>query len=146
MEELVDAIAIRLDCATPFDPKDRMPQPKEIALHCSSLAKLVVSTRSSKKITELHLAHYTVREYLPSARCPYADDLEESTARASIAITCMSYIRRMELAMDPDAYERLGLALDRPSDRIYPGAYGLLSYMEVEVAYPLLSYGSTQLM
>jgi hypothetical protein len=142
VEELVDVITIRLDCAAPFDPKDRIPQPKEIALYCSSLAKLVVSTKSSEKIAELHLAHYTVREYLVSAHCPYADDLEESAARASIANTCMSYIRRLGLTSDPRGHVWTRLPLDRPSDHMYPGAHGPLCYDEVKAAYPLLSYGS----
>ncbi|KAF9638979.1 nacht and ankyrin domain protein [Lasiodiplodia theobromae] len=99
VEELVDAIAVNLDKPTPsFDPLDRMPEPTEIARYCSSLTKFVV--KEDDQTTELHLAHFSVKEYLVSSP-EHSQDFNEMMARTLIAKVCLSYLRHVE----PDLHD-----------------------------------------
>ncbi|KAF2135962.1 uncharacterized protein K452DRAFT_322729 [Aplosporella prunicola CBS 121167] len=89
IEEAVDAIAVNIEGGKGFDPKNRMPRPREISRYCSTLVVVVArqSPEDGDAITELQLAHFSVKEYLTSKRLDQsvAKDLEETTARASIA-------------------------------------------------------------
>ncbi|KAF2135059.1 uncharacterized protein K452DRAFT_112047, partial [Aplosporella prunicola CBS 121167] len=97
IEEAVDAIAVDIKGGKGFDPKNRMLIPREISRYCSTLV-VVVARKSLKDdmeaITELQLAHFSVKEYLTSNRLDQsvAKDLEETAARASIGIVCLTYL------------------------------------------------------
>lgn len=94
VEELVDAIAVNLHKPIPsFDPLDRMPEPTEIARYCSSLTKFVI--KEDDQTTELHLAHFSVKEYLVSSP-EHSQDFNEMIARTLIAKVCLSYLRQVE--------------------------------------------------
>lgn len=98
VEELIDAIAVRLEKPICFDPIDRMPEPKEIARYCSSLTKFVAKNgaEDDELKKELHLAHFSVKEYLASS----SERFNETAARASIAKVCISYLRHVDPKMD----------------------------------------------
>ncbi|KAF2135060.1 uncharacterized protein K452DRAFT_314243, partial [Aplosporella prunicola CBS 121167] len=116
IEEAVDAIAVDVKGGKGFDPKNRMPEPREISRYCSTL--VVVVARQSPKddgeaITELQLAHFSVKEYLTSNRLDQsvAEDLEETTARASIAKVCLTYLLGLNQSLPTREIRRLfGLA------------------------------------
>ncbi|KAH8678369.1 ankyrin repeat protein [Xylariales sp. PMI_506] len=108
IDEAVDVIAVDITSRPRFDPENRIPVPAEISRYCSSLVVIVTRKRSfddddywsvekEKPITEIQLAHFSVKEYLTSDRLresvanDFEKDFEESTARASIAEVCLSY-------------------------------------------------------
>jgi hypothetical protein len=82
LEEMVDAIAVRLDKSPSFDASNRMPEPRDLLRICSSLVVLVrrplhedddyesdntTDDQAGKnEVAELRLAHYSVKEYLVS--------------------------------------------------------------------------------
>ncbi|KAH6952507.1 hypothetical protein BKA56DRAFT_681973 [Ilyonectria sp. MPI-CAGE-AT-0026] len=116
LEEAVDALVVDLTKKPRFNKEDLMPDPHEISRYCSSLVVIVNRkvfndyTWRQEDITEVQLAHFSVKEYLTSGRLeqtihedpennPYrvssakfAKGLDETTARASIAQTCLAYL------------------------------------------------------
>ena len=111
IDEAVDTIAVDIEGDQYFSPKYRMPVPQEISRYCSSLVVMVSATghtydeddshdEDDERI-ELQLAHFSVKEYLTSNRLDsgFAQDFQETTARASIAKVCLAYL----LHFDQDA-------------------------------------------
>ncbi|KAK1984922.1 LOW QUALITY PROTEIN: pfs domain-containing protein [Colletotrichum cereale] len=96
IEEAVDVITVVTTNKPRFNTKNRMPQPEEISIYCSSLVAVV--TRASKngenEVKELQLAHFSVKEYLISDRLEQniSGAFKELLARASIAEVCLSYL------------------------------------------------------
>lgn len=101
LEEAVDCIAVDTS-AQRFDPDDRIPVPEEISRYCSSLVVIVKRIRTIdeaeavKTVTEIRLAHYSVKEYLVSNRLPpkMSRDLDMKRARETIANVCLTYMLR----------------------------------------------------
>jgi ankyrin repeat protein len=98
IEEAVDAIAVCTERDPWFDPRDRMPEPKEISRYCSALVVVVprkVNQYNQDKIVmELELAHFSVKEYLKSNRLEkgFTHCFQEIAAKASIATVCLAYL------------------------------------------------------
>lgn len=92
MEELVDVIAVLPGQRPGFIREHRMPIPEEIFLYCTSLVTRVRNGPGSS--TWIHLAHFSVQEYLTSDRLPegMAKPLEERSAKASVVKVCLSYL------------------------------------------------------
>ncbi|KAI1414950.1 hypothetical protein F5Y13DRAFT_178439 [Hypoxylon sp. FL1857] len=108
VNELVDAIAVDVGGQPAFDPRNRMPEPKEIASYCSSLVlveeKMERAWDSETKdyIQQyVRLAHYSVKEYLTSNRLnnDIAKYLSETNARTSIAEVCLTYLIHLDPAI-----------------------------------------------
>ncbi|KAI0446128.1 ankyrin repeat protein [Xylaria telfairii] len=96
IEEAVDAITVDTDSQL-FDPEVRIPVPKEISRYCSSL--VVVADRKGNQnepstVTEIRLAHFSVKEYLVSDNLEpgIAPDFQLSTAKASLSKVCLIYL------------------------------------------------------
>jgi hypothetical protein len=91
-----------------FSPKYRMPDPREISVYCSSLMVIVSVTGNSHneddKRIELQLAHFSVKEYLTSNRLDsdVAQKFWETSARASIAKVCLTYLLHFEQDISPE--------------------------------------------
>ncbi|KAK1641297.1 hypothetical protein BDP81DRAFT_131052 [Colletotrichum phormii] len=119
IEEAVDVITVVTKNKPRFDAKNRMPQPDEISIYCSSL--VVVVTRGGNdeqyEVRELQLAHFSVKEYLVSDRLErnMFEAFAEPLARASIVEVCLAYL----------------LELDHS-----------LSLLEVRQSYPLAQYSA----
>lgn len=112
INEAVDAIAVETDRKPYFETRNRITFPDEILRYCSSLVTLV------KK--ELQLAHFSVKEYLTSTRLEnsFAKDLEETTARTSLAMICLAYL--LELPDDiPTSKIRQSFPLARYAARYW---------------------------
>lgn len=96
LDEAVDAIATPIDGRRPFDPRYRLQCPQEIARFCPSLVSLVGKSYSTphETVTELQLAHFSVKEYLTSGNLPelFQRHLSEPEARSSITRCCLAYI------------------------------------------------------
>ncbi|KAI4751095.1 Pfs, NACHT and ankyrin domain protein [Aureobasidium sp. EXF-3400] len=91
INELVDAIATNLDEDPAFDPRNRMPVPRDVLTLCSSL----VAVSQDRKGTEIiQLAHSSVKEYLVSDHVPSAFRplIEEAVARSYLARLCLRHL------------------------------------------------------
>ncbi|KAI4853704.1 Pfs, NACHT and ankyrin domain protein [Aureobasidium sp. EXF-8845] len=120
LEEMVDAIAVQPDAKPSFDPDNRMPEPRDILRICSSLATLVQrpfvsyidgvadidgdDSGGGRTVTELRLAHFSVKEYLISDRITlsFSSCLADRTARASIATLCLAYLSSLDHSLPLD--------------------------------------------
>ena len=96
LEEVADAIAIDPQNKPYFDTNNRMPVQTEVSCYCSSLVSIVYKESNENeygKRMELHLAHFSVKEYLLSDRIDHqlAYFFEESIAKQSMAELCVSY-------------------------------------------------------
>ncbi|KAI1085934.1 ankyrin repeat-containing domain protein [Rostrohypoxylon terebratum] len=109
LSEAVDAIAVDTLNKPYFDPKNRIEIPEDIVTCCSSLVVIIQRASSYDKyknkgygetITEVQLAHFSVKEYLTSDRLEgdISTDLLEINARGTIAETCLAYL----LSLDKD--------------------------------------------
>ncbi|POR34361.1 Ankyrin repeat domain-containing protein 50 [Tolypocladium paradoxum] len=99
IEEAVDAIAVHTDGRPRFDRRNRMPVPEEISRYCSSLVAVTRADRDrGETTTELQLAHFSVKEYLLCDRLQagFAEDFDETVARASIAQVCLAYLLELD--------------------------------------------------
>jgi hypothetical protein len=120
LEEVVDAIAVQPDARPSFDPKNRMPEPRDILRICSSLVMLVQrplvghvdgltdvdgdENGGERIVKELRLAHFSVKEYLISGRIApsFSSSLADRTARASIATLCLAYLTDLDHTLPLD--------------------------------------------
>lgn len=103
IEEAVDAIVVDTEGDQYFNPKYRMPDPREISCYCSSLVIVVSSEKHSydnnEKHVTLQLSHSSVKEYLSSNRLDdyTLRDFQEVAARLSIAKVCLAYLLHLNI-------------------------------------------------
>ncbi|CAG9955408.1 unnamed protein product [Clonostachys rosea f. rosea IK726] len=112
LEEAVDLIAVDPLSQPVFTPENRMPIPEEIIQYCSSLVVLAhKSVQSSQfitdtveQVTEIQLAHFSVKEYLLSDRLEpdLAEGLGEISAKANIVDICLSYLLTIHELCSPE--------------------------------------------
>ena len=105
IEEAIDAIVVDTKGDQYFNPKYRLPEPREILRYCSSLV-VVVSAKEhlynkDKKPVGLQLAHFSVKEYLTSNRLDnnIAQNFQEIAATASIATVCLAYLLHLNIEL-----------------------------------------------
>jgi ankyrin repeat protein len=93
INELVDAIATNLDEDPAFDPRNRMPEPRDILRLCSSLVT-ISPDGSDSGIATVQLAHFSVKGYLVSNRISkrFEFSSRETVARSHLARLCLRYI------------------------------------------------------
>ena len=101
IEEVVEVIAVDPKGDPRFDPRNRMPEPKEISRYCSSLVAVErrrTSEYDQTMVTELQLSHFSVKEYLTSNRLEkdLTPSFQEISAKASIATICLAYLLQMD--------------------------------------------------
>ena len=102
IEEAVDAIAVDTKGEQYFNPKNRMPDPQEIACYCSSLVVVVSKQGHShdggNKLVKLQLAHFSVKEYLTSGRLDknIRQVFRNEVAKSSIATVCLAYLLHLD--------------------------------------------------
>ncbi|KAI1439483.1 hypothetical protein F5Y02DRAFT_425549 [Annulohypoxylon stygium] len=103
IEEAVDAIAVEPANKPRFDPENRMPIPREISIYCSSLVLVTRRETNDQTVTEVQLAHFSVKEYLTSDRLDneIATDLSEIAARSSIAEVSLAYLLELNHSLKP---------------------------------------------
>ena len=89
LEEAIDLIAVRMNGNEgSFNPEDRMPDPSEVIGFCPSLVSLVLPTTISGG-PKLHLAHFSVKEYLLRHQ-PHG--FRNTELQIGVAETCMAYL------------------------------------------------------
>jgi ankyrin repeat protein len=102
IDEIVDAVAVGPKGERHFNPRNRMPEPREISRYCSSLV-IVVSTQNNSDDANdaeavLQLAHFSVKEYLTSSRVQteFRQVFQENTAKVAIATVCLGYLLHLD--------------------------------------------------
>jgi hypothetical protein len=106
IKEVVDAIVVDPSRDPQFDPKLRLPVPREVSKICSSLVSLVtrpvvtrqVNYNRKETVMELQLAHFSVKEYLTSDRveATFKESFTEISARRSITRACLAYLSHLD--------------------------------------------------
>jgi ankyrin repeat protein len=91
--ELVDAVMTNLDGEPTFDPKNRMPVPRDVLRLCSSLVTVSQDSRHPH-IDIVRLAHFSVKEYLVSYHVSkvFRSLIGETVARKYLTRLCLSYL------------------------------------------------------
>ncbi|KAK1961506.1 purine and uridine phosphorylase [Colletotrichum sublineola] len=92
LQECVDVIAVRVDGAQSFDPKDRLPEPTDILRFCPSLVVLMKTPGTARGGGLLQLAHFTVKEYLLHG----VEGFRGAEPSISITETCLFYLSSVE--------------------------------------------------
>jgi ankyrin repeat protein len=106
LDEAVDIIATDLTKDPSFEVRNRMRKANETLLLCSSLVSPVTRTliersTQTKERIEIHLAHFSVKEFLRSgiAELEFCEHLREDAARASIVQVCLAYLSSLKLGL-----------------------------------------------
>jgi ankyrin repeat protein len=106
LEEAVDVIATDPTRNPPFEARNRMRKANETLLLCSSLVSpvtrlLVERSSQTRERIELHLAHFSVKEFLRSGKIEstFSQQLSENVARASIVQVCLAYLSSLKLGL-----------------------------------------------
>ncbi|KAH6662712.1 ankyrin repeat-containing domain protein [Halenospora varia] len=103
IEEVAEVVAIDIKQSR-FDPENRLLEPRDLLTICSSLVTTAAVTvkddnGASNEITELRLAHFSVKEYLTSNRIRSGLDFQydmRSRAEEEIAQTSLTYLLYFE--------------------------------------------------
>ncbi|KAI4715620.1 purine and uridine phosphorylase [Aureobasidium sp. EXF-10727] len=145
LDEIVDAIAVQPHARPSFDPENRMPDPRDILKICSGLVVAVCrpykreihraftptgsifrfpdepDNDREKTVTELRLAHFSVKEYLTSNRVTssFAGCFSQKTAKASIAKICLAYLSDLDHGL-PSRKIRAQFAFSQYCARYWP--------------------------
>ncbi|THZ76160.1 hypothetical protein D6C85_02431 [Aureobasidium pullulans] len=121
IEEVVDLLAVDLDSPVGFDMENRLPNPHEMVQLCSGLVTLGPQSldpeddnvegdfftlfEASGFREEIHLAHFSVKEYLISdnvRNANYQARLIQPIAAASIASVLLTYLLCLEKEIAQD--------------------------------------------
>lgn len=88
-------IAVRIDSRPGyFDPEDRLPCPSEITRFCPSLVSIVQGSHCGQDaVEEVHLAHFSVKEYLLNYQ---VQGFLHAEASIVITQTCLAYLKSLE--------------------------------------------------
>ena len=101
IEEVAEIVAVDAEQSR-FDPENRLRDPRDVLTICSSLvttAAITAPRAASGEITELRLAHFSVKEYLTSDRIRRGLDFQydiQSSAEEEITQTCLAYLLHFE--------------------------------------------------
>jgi hypothetical protein len=117
LTEMVEILAIETEDQGGFDLEQRLPDPMDIMVVCSSLisvnpidsdednaASFDGSTNDADRI-QIQLAHFSVKEFLLSDRCASSLDFRSQVCHSIIAKSCLYYL--LHLCQDGPATEEL---------------------------------------
>jgi len=96
---MVEVLTINLDEELGFALEQRLPGPRDIITICASLVIIVPSTTKEpgrgQMVPKVHLAHFSIKEYLPSNQLPATVvshfNFDTAPAHTSIARACLLY-------------------------------------------------------
>ncbi|KAH9203372.1 ankyrin repeat-containing domain protein [Leptodontidium sp. 2 PMI_412] len=103
IEEMVEVIAIDTE-ESQLNPENRLPDPRDLLTICSSLVTTISVTvngnnGATNDITELRLAHFSVKEYLISDRIRTGTAFQydiQSRGEEEIAQSCLTYLLHLQ--------------------------------------------------
>lgn len=88
LSEIIEVLAIECGDGGGFCPDERLPDPADIMVICSSL----INCSEEADGTRIRLAHFSVKEYLLSDRCLLALEFQPPTCHMAIAEGCLHYL------------------------------------------------------
>ncbi|KAF9890721.1 hypothetical protein FE257_005587 [Aspergillus nanangensis] len=99
IDEVVDALAVDLS-GQAFDADLRLPIPEDVVKLCPGLITLVQRADDGlpgSGDVEVHLSHFSVKEYLTSDKIVdvFEGSLERAMANTSISQTCLAYLKHI---------------------------------------------------
>ena len=112
LSEMVEILAIENGDDGGFFPEERLPDPADVMVICSSLISYNYVGNDSDnsndgdlsdndlrdgsvgggRATQIQLAHFSVREYLLSDRCALRSDFQTQTCHIAMAEGCLQYL------------------------------------------------------
>lgn len=103
---MIDILAIENGVRGGFSPEERLPDPADIMVICSSLISLNAINEedhgSLRSVNQTHgpqfqvqLAHFSVKEFLLSDRCAFHLDFRSQICHSVIAESCLHYLLHM---------------------------------------------------
>ena len=104
LAEVAEVVAVGLGDEPQFDPASRLREPRSVLAICSSLVTTVTRTGISEydgheyQKGEVRLAHFSVKEYLLSARIRKGDTeyFIEKNDEGILAETCLAYLLHLQ--------------------------------------------------
>ncbi len=103
LSEIIEVLAIENGDSGGFCPDERLPDPADIMVICSSLISCSKIDKEACN-TRIRLIHFSVKEYLLSDRCPLTLDFQTPTCHIAMAEGCLHYLLYL--------YENLPLTKD----------------------------------
>ncbi|KAG8526681.1 uncharacterized protein KY384_008110 [Bacidia gigantensis] len=117
LRQLAEAMVIDNSAEPAFSPDDRFFSPESALNILSSLVSFTRSTRSRGPLLEIHLAHYSVKEYLTSARVSEGPaacfGIRHAVAQEQIVRGCLHYLR---CCVPSDALAAMSIESEEPLD------------------------------
>ncbi|RBA14578.1 hypothetical protein FPRO05_13389 [Fusarium proliferatum] len=92
LKEAVEVIATQIDLEPPcFSTDSRLFKPHDVLRYCPGLIVITENREWSGTVEELHLAHFSVKEYLLQQA-----DFNQRNASIAITRTCLAYLRDID--------------------------------------------------
>ena len=91
LSEMIEVLAIENGDSGGFCPDERLPNPADIMVICSSLISCGHTDKKTRK-PQIRLAHFSVKEYLLSDRCILTLDFQKATCHMAMAESCLHYL------------------------------------------------------
>ncbi|KAF4955647.1 hypothetical protein FSARC_11795 [Fusarium sarcochroum] len=92
LSEAIEVIATEMEGTAPrFHTSNRLPIPTDILRYCPSLVEITSVARDEGSIQELHLAHFSVKEFLLDR-----DECAQPVSDINITQTCLAYLRDIQ--------------------------------------------------
>lgn len=103
LEEVVDALAVRLEDTPPFDPKDRVDDIQEILDYCSNLVKITTITEFNETVKYIQLVHLSLKQWLRSDRLDErnGEHITKTAANTVITEVCLTYLLDIKNELPP---------------------------------------------
>ena len=103
LSQIIEVLAIENGASGGFCPDERLPDPADIMVICSSL---ISCSDIDKKVckAQIRLVHFSVKEYLLSDRCLLKLDFQTPSCHMAMAESCLHYLLYL--------YEHLPLTKD----------------------------------
>ena len=93
LSDLIEVMAIENGDNGGFEPDERLPDPNDIRVVCSSLISCNNETYSDgTHATHIRLAHFSVQEYLLSDECPLRIHFQTLNCHLAMAESCLHYL------------------------------------------------------
>ena len=107
LTEIVEILAIETGDQGGFDPEERLPDPMDIMVVCSSLISFnqresdkhfdinfvpMIGRSEDADMIQLQLAHFSVKEFLLSDRCAFSSHFRSQICHSVVAESCLRYL------------------------------------------------------
>ena len=91
LSQIIEVLAIENGDSGGFCPDERLPDPADIMVICSSLISCSDIDEEAYE-PRIRLAHFSVKEYLMSDRCRLTSDFQTPICHMAMAESCLHYL------------------------------------------------------